>query len=37
MLGRPINNETCNKNDLISNWVLSNFSKTEKEEWLKIN
>ena len=38
-VGRPLNNETCKKNDLISNWVLSDFSKTEKKEWVdnKIN
>ena len=34
-VGRPIDNSLYKKNDIVSNWVLSDFSKKEKEEWLE--
>ena len=34
-MGRPIDNSLYKKNDIVSNWVLSDFSKKEKEEWLE--
>ena len=34
-VGRPIISQAVEKNNIVSNWVLSDFSKTEKKEWLE--
>ncbi len=34
-VGRPANNMLYKKSEIVSNWVLSDFSNKEKKEWLE--